>query len=129
MISILKLSNGVEVTGKLEIDDKDCVILDRPVQINYRNSFSSMPSVSFQRYIMFSQQTSIAFNKRDILNMVEAREAFSRYYDEVVEDYYGEIDKVVDAEFDASVSATDNTKEKYLKGILEMMSVEGQSVN
>lgn len=127
MTVILKLSGGTEVVGDVEVDADDMVVLAKPLQINYRYVFGSTPSVSFLRYIMFSESDSIVFKESDIVNRVTARKAFSDYYHDVVDDYYGKLEKVIDAEFEACLSST--VKEQYMNDILEMMTTDGSVMN
>jgi hypothetical protein len=125
MTSILKLTNGLEIVGTVEINnDEYGVVVDRPLQINYRYFQGSTPSVSFVRYIMFADTQTYSFKQQDVMNVVNAREAFANYYHGVVEQYYSELEKVIDKEL-SSISDNDNLHEN----ILEMMSVEGATMN
>jgi hypothetical protein len=123
MIAILKLNNGIEVVGDVEVKTDDLVVLGKPLQINYKYVFGSTPSVSFVRYIMFAESDSIVFKESDIINYVSARKAFADYYHDVVDDYYDRLEKVIDAEFEACLTTT--AKEQYMRDILEMMPVDG----
>jgi len=127
MTSILKLSNGLEVVGTIEVENDYTVVVNKPLQINYRYFQGSIPSVSFVRYIMFAQSDSISFSTQDIMNVVSARESFASYYANVVDQYYGDLEKVIDKEL---VSITVSPSEKgFHESILESMSVEGATVN
>jgi hypothetical protein len=123
MTVILKLNNGTEVVGDVEVTTDDSVVLGKPLQINYKYVFGSTPSVSFVRYIMFAESDSIMFKDSMIVNRVTARKAFADYYHDVVNDYYDRLEKVIDAEFEACLVS--NTKEQYMMDILEMMPVDG----
>lgn len=124
MTSILKLSNGLEIVGTVELNNDYGIVVDRPLQINYRYFQGSIPSVSFVRYIMFAETQTYSFKQQDVINVVNAREAFANYYNNVVDQYYSELEKVIDKEL-SSISKTDNLHES----ILEMMSVEGATMN
>lgn len=124
MTSILKLSNGLEIVGTVEINNDYGVVVDRPLQINYRYFQGSTPSVSFVRYVMFADTQTYSFKQEDVMNVVTAREAFANYYHNVVEQYYSELEKVIDKEL-TSISNNDRLHES----ILEMMSVEGATMN
>lgn len=124
MTSILKLSNGLEIVGTVEINNDYGVIVDRPLQINYRYFQGSTPSVSFVRYVMFADTQTYSFKQDDVMNVVTAREAFANYYHSVVEQYYSELEKVIDKEL-TSISNNDRLHES----ILETMSVEGATMN
>lgn len=124
MTSILKLSNSIEIVGEIEIDKPDYLIINKPLQINYRYFQGSVPSVSFIRYSMFGQAESITFQKRDVLNVLTAREAFAAYYTNVVDQYYANLEKIIDKEL---VDTT--TTEQQYDSILARMSVDGATVN
>lgn len=127
MITILKLNNGVEVVGKEEVENQTSIILNKPLQINYRFYQGSIPSVSFVRYIMFSHSEDIMFNKNDIVNRVVARPTFAGYYTNVVEQYYSDLEKVIDKEL-KDLSTTSDPTTPY-EHILEMMPIEGATIN
>lgn len=124
MTSILKLSNSIEIVGEIEIDKPDYLVINKPLQINYRYFQGSVPSVSFIRYSMFGQAESITFQKRDVLNVLTAREAFAAYYTNVVDQYYANLEKIIDKEL---VDTT--TTEQQYDSILARMSVDGATVN
>lgn len=127
MTTILKLTNGVEVVGNVELETDDEVVLHKPLQINYRYVFGSIPSVSFARYIMFAEHQSVHFQKQHILQQVNVREAFANYYADIVDEHYDELEKRVDAEFESSLA--NPTQEQYMKELLEMMPVDEAAVN
>ena len=124
MTSILKLTNSIEIVGEIEIDKPDYLIINKPLQINYRYFQGSVPSVSFIRYSMFGQAESITFQKRDVLNVLTAREAFAAYYTNVVDQYYANLEKIIDKEL---VDTT--TTEQQYDSILARMSIDGATVN
>jgi len=127
MTSILKLSNGLEVVGTIEVENDYNVVVNKPLQINYRYFQGSIPSVSFVRYIMFARSDVVGFCTRDIMSIVDARESFAAYYANVVDQYYGDLEKVIDKELD---NITVSPSEKgFHESILESMSVEGATVN
>ena len=124
MTSILKLVNSIEVVGEIEHEGPDFIVLSKPLQINYRYFQGSVPSVSFVRYSMFGQAESIMFQKKDILNVLVAREAFAAYYTNVVDQYYANLEKIIDKE----LVDTTATEQQY-ESILARMSVDGMTVN
>lgn len=124
MTSILKLTNSIEIVGEIEIDKPDYLVINKPLQINYRYFQGSVPSVSFIRYSMFGQAESITFQKRDVLNVLTAREAFAAYYTNVVDQYYANLEKIIDKEL---VDTT--TTEQQYDSILARMSIDGATVN
>ena len=64
------------------------------------------------------------FQKRDVLNILVAREAFANYYTNVVDQYYANLEKIIDKEL---VDTT--TTEQQYDSILARMSIEGAAVN
>jgi len=127
MTIILKLSNGTEVVGDLLNKNGHSFTISKPLQINYRYYQGSVPSISFVRYIMFSDSENVTFNFDDVMHNVTAREAFARYYTTVVDNYYGELEKVVDKEFDSAAPITN--KDQLLTAILDQMSIDEATVN
>lgn len=124
MTSILKLTNSIEIVGEIEHEGPDFVVINKPLQINYRYFQGSVPSVSFIRYSMFGQAESIMFQKRDVLNILVARQAFADYYTNVVDQYYANLEKIIDKEL---VDTT--TTEQQYDSILARMSIDGATVN
>ena len=129
MITIIKLSNGIEIVGKLVDSYKDVISIEKPLQINYRYFLGATPSVSFVRYVMFSKTNTIAFNRRDIINETEARTSFADYYTSVVDYYFDELEKQIDAEFESLIDSESTNKEQQMKRILEMMPTDETPVN
>jgi hypothetical protein len=127
MTSILKLSNGLEVVGTIEVENDYNVVVNKPLQINYRYFQGSIPSVSFVRYIMFARSDVVGFCTRDIMSIVDARESFALYYANVVDQYYGDLEKVIDKELE-NITITP-TEKGFHESILESMSVEGATIN
>lgn len=124
MTSILKLVNGIEIVGEIDHEGHDFIVIDKPLQINYRYFQGSVPSVSFVRYSMFGQSDCIMFQKRDVLNILVARQAFADYYTNVVDQYYANLEKIIDKE----LVDTTATEQQY-ESILARMSVDGMTVN
>lgn len=129
MITILKLTNGIEVAGEAEISDNNQVVLRRPLQINYRYYIGAAPSVSFVRYNMFAELHSTIFDRMHIINEARARDTFARVYNEHADYYYDAHQKMTDEELDHSMPSFSRNEEEHLKKLLEMMPVEGSPVN
>ena len=55
MTKIIKLFNGTEVIGSVLQENNNIIELDNPIQINYKNIESSIPSISLTRYMQFSK--------------------------------------------------------------------------
>jgi hypothetical protein len=129
MITLIKLHNGIEIVGKLVDSYKDNISLEKPLQINYRYFIGATPSVSFVRYVMFSKSDVIMFNRSDIINTVDARDSFANYYHTVVDYYFDELEKQIDAEFESLIDSESTNKEQQMKRILEMMPTDDTPVN
>lgn len=128
MTVILKLVNGIEVVGNLKTKNGDVFVLEKPLQINYRYYQGSAPSVSFARYIMFTNTDVVPFNRGDVMQCLSARDAFAAYYLNVVDGYYGKLETLVDAEFNSLLTEV-TTKRDPLTSILDMMSIDDATVN
>jgi len=129
MITLIKLNNGIEIVGKLVDSYKDIISIEKPLQINYRYFIGATPSVSFVRYVMFSKSNTIVFNRSDIVNTVEVRDSFASYYYTVVDYYFDELEKQIDAEFESLIDSESTNKEQQMKRILEMMPTDDTPVN
>lgn len=129
MITIVKLSNGIEIVGNVVDSYKDIISIEKPLQINYRYFLGATPSVSFVRYLMFSKTNTITFNRSDIVNQTEARTSFADYYISVVDYYFDELEKLIDAEFNSLIESATNNQEQQMKRILEMMPTDDTPVN
>lgn len=130
MITIVKLANGIEVIGEAVTSNSSYVVLERPLQINYRYFVSTTPSVSFVKYILFAETDSVTFDRMHILNEVKPREAFERFYLHSVQHYYADLGKMIDDELTGLMEQrSQTTMDDHMKHILETMSVEGAPIN
>lgn len=129
MLALIKLQNGTEVIGKIE-DSKDdqTLILKDPMQINYRLSATQpMPIVSVSRYMPFSEQCVIKFDRNNIMHVAEPRDAMSKYYYHAIDTYYEYVDKSIDKELLNAISYKDKNLEKAYKDLLDHFHFEGSS--
>lgn len=129
MVTIIKLNNAIEIVGELVDSYKDIVTIAKPLQINYRYFMGATPSVSFVRYMMFSKTNVITFHRDTIVNEVEARESFANYYNDVVDYYFDELEKLIDAEFESLIESSNSNQEQSMRKILEMMPTDDTPVN
>lgn len=127
MITILKLTNGIEVVGELQRESSHDVELKNPLQINYRYFVGHIPTVSFVRYIMFAGSSTVVFDKMHVMNCVPARESFSKFYYSAVEQFSTDVEKMIDKELNSTPA--DEISGEQLGDLLETMSVEGMTVN
>ncbi len=126
MITIIKLNNGLEIVGQKEYENNDVLVLNRPLQINYRYFVGPSPSISFVRYIMFGDSNTISFDKSHIITATSARKSFIDVYDEHASYYYGEHEKLIDSELQLHKK---ESNEEEMKNFLNSLSVDGASVN
>jgi hypothetical protein len=130
MITIIKLTSGIEVAGHAVISDNTRVVLEKPLQINYRYYIAGSPSVSFVRYNMFGTTSHVTFDRMHILGEVTAREAFANVYANQAEYYYGDHEKNIDAELaNFATRMQEHDENDHLKKLLEMMPVDGAPIN
>ena len=131
MIAIIKLTTHVEVAGLVEYEDDKEIVINRPLQINYRYFVGSLPSVSFIRYMMFSESSSIIFSKKDVMNICRPREAFVDFYENVVDHYYGEEpEQFVDNDLRIAVGTKQTTSsDRMMQSLLEDMETDGKMAN
>ena len=133
MLALLKLQNGTEVIGNVKEDLKTKVLLEDPLQINYRLvSSQPMPTVSVSRYMPFASEKCFTFEKKDLMHVVEPKQAMIEYYNHALNNYRVLIDKSVEDEL---VSAT-KLRQEYdeyeqeemtdaYKALLERMNFKG----
>lgn len=126
MITIIKLNNGLEIVGWKEYENGEILVLKKPLQINYRYFVGPSPSVSFVRYIMFSDTHEIYFQKSHIISTSKARSSFVSVYEHYSEYYYGEHEKLIDSELKLHQKSNE---EDDMKSFLDSMPVEGASIN
>lgn len=104
MLALLKLQNGTEVIGNVKEDQETKVVIEDPLQINYRLvATQPMPTVSVSRYMPFASVKHFTFEKKDLLHVVKPKQAMVEYYNHALNNYRGIIDKNVEDEL---VSAT-----------------------
>lgn len=126
MVTIIKLNNGLEIVGLKDYEDSDVVVFKKPLQINYRYFVGPSPSVSFVRYIMFSETDEISFQKSHIISSTKARTSFISVYEHYSEYYYGEHEKLIDSELKLHQKTNE---EEEMKSFLDALPVEGASIN
>ena len=129
MITIVRLTNNIEVAGHLIASDSMRVVLERPLQINYRYYIAGSPSVSFARYNMFGTSPSVTFDRMHVMSEYTTREAFADVYLQQAAYYYGDNEKNIDAELVNFASRMQEDEGDHLKKLLEMMPVDGAPVN
>lgn len=133
MITLLKLSNGAEVVGRREVETDEYVVLNRPLQINYKYYVNATPSIWFVRYSMFGSSDSLVFDKKHIINQSIARDKFVDFYEQNADFHFNELEQHIDSELVAAVQSEvipqSKTSEEELKKFLESISIEGTPPN
>ncbi len=116
-VSIIKLVNGTEIVGNVLDDDGNVVIINDPLQINYRQrNNSNLPSISLHRYNPFSNSTCSIFNGKDILSIDLPLPGMVKYYDVSIKYIREEVDKLISEElFDAASSHNEMSDETKIK--------------
>jgi hypothetical protein len=98
MIKIIKLLNGTEIIGSILQENNNIIEIDNPIQINYKNIESSIPSISLTRYMQFSKIRKCTFEKSNVVNIVEPLEGMVSYYNTALHHFkrVSEIDTELD---------------------------------
>jgi hypothetical protein len=112
MIKIIKLLNGTEIIGSILQENNNIIEIDNPIQINYKNIESSIPSISLTRYMQFSKIRKCTFEKSNVVNIVEPLEGMVSYYNTALHHFKTEIDSIVDSEL-KRVSEIDTELDPY----------------
>lgn len=126
-VCLIKLSDGTEIVG----DVKECIqqftIIEKPLMLHYRFYLGGVPSVSFSRYMLFASSNTITIQNSQMIAKTEARKAFADYYQDCVDDYYGDLVSSIDEELKSLLTSTE--KEQALKKLLEMMPTDKAQMN
>ena len=78
---------------------------------------------------MFANSDLVAFSREDVLNVATARDAFADYYLSVVDGYYSKLETLVDKEFRSLLAFDATEKDDPLSSILDMMPIDGATMN
>ena len=130
MLAFLKLQNGTEVIGNIRDDEETKMVLEDPMQINYRLvSTQPMPTVSISRYMPFALEKRFVFEKKDLLHIAKPKQAMVEYYNHALKNYREMIDKNVEEEL---INATknrfdfDKEEEDTYQALLEKLNYKGR---
>jgi hypothetical protein len=126
MIKLIKLVSGVEVMGEVVSETKKHIVLDNPIQINYRNIDGPMPAVSVTRYLQFASTRQSEFDMKYVLNVAEVIQGMERFYHYSLNNFKESVDKLVDRELAKVVyddlKLNDDDKQEAYKALLESYS-------
>ena len=130
MLAFLKLQNGTEVIGNIRDDEETKMVLEDPMQINYRLvSTQPMPTVSISRYMPFALEKRFVFEKKDLLHIAKPKQAMVEYYNHALKNYREMIDKNVEEELiNATKNRFDfgNEEEDTYQALLEKLNYKGR---
>jgi hypothetical protein len=132
MLALLKLQNGTEVIGNVREEEETKVVLEDPLQINYRLiSTQPMPTVSVSRYMPFASEKIITFEKKNLLHVVKPKQAMIEYYNHALNNYKVVIDKNIEEELIGATRSRqeyneyeEDISESY-KALLERLNFKG----
>lgn len=120
MLALVKLYNGTEVIGKVSVEQPTSITLEDPLQINYRLvATQPMPTVSVSRYMPFSLQQELTFEKKDLLHIVEPRPAMKQYYQHALDNYKSVIDSSIESELLEAAGCTTREELSYEEGEID----------
>ena len=132
MLALIKLYNGQEVIGNVKDDQDNKVVLEDPMQINYRLvATQPMPTVSVSRYMPFSMDKIFAFETKDLLHIAQPRKAMAEYYLHALNNYREVIDENVEQELlyasgnDDDGDPDEQDMSDAYKALLERIDIKG----
>ena len=113
MIKIIKLTNGIEVVGKVVEENDTVVVVEDPLQINYRYFIThAYPAVTLTKYLLFTDERAVSFKQSMVLNSVSPRNSFKEYYIAQADKSISDLEQVIDKELstlaDEQVEAEQN---------------------
>lgn len=121
MITLVKFTNGVEIIGDLVNQATKSITITNPVQINYKNIESSIPSVSLTRFMQFAADKQHTFDMKNVLSVAQPIEQMVKYYKVALNHFETEVDNVVKRELARLVDDETDPSEAY-SAILERLS-------
>lgn len=129
MINLIKLTNGMEIIGRIIQNSDNTIKVNNPLQINYYTTKQSqtMPMVALQRYLPFSSEEDIEFKKEHIMNISIPVQGLDEYYSQMLHNIKLNIDpNIVNDLLTATESMAEGAQEEkdmYL-AILERMALK-----
>jgi GrpB-like predicted nucleotidyltransferase (UPF0157 family) len=127
VVNLIKLTNGVEILGRIINDSDKSIKVNNPLQVNYylTKQSQTMPSVALQRYLPFSSEEDIEFKKEHIMNISIPIRGMDEYYSQILHNIKLNIDpNIVNDLLSAAETLAEGAQEEkdmYL-AILERMS-------
>ena len=137
MLALIKLKNGTEVIGNVIENLGGAVIVEDPLQINYRlTATQPILMVSISRYLPFSIETTHTFDILDVMHVTTPKQSMAEYYKHALMEYKEAIDKNVDEELREAtrigqeldefngIGAEEDMEDTY-KALLERINFKG----
>jgi len=116
MFLIIKLISNVEVIGNVLEENKSDILMDNPLQINYKQkSELHPPTISLQRYIPFSSTTHIKFKNDHILSKTTPLTSMIDYYNASLKNIQEHVDPSIDQELAVASGTTELSSESQVK--------------
>jgi hypothetical protein len=123
-VKIIKLQNNTEIIGTATLVGNERIEVDDPFTINYVFSpKSERPVIGLLRYLPFAEDHKISFSMSSVLNVVNARDSMSSYYQAVLANHVSEIDKSIDEELQyvSDLEKQSTTEEQSSSDILSAL--------
>jgi len=121
MITLVKFTNGVEIIGDVTGQSAKAITITNPVQINYKNIESSIPSVSLTRFMQFAANKQHTFDMKNVLSVAQPIDQMVKYYEVALNHFETEVDDVVRRELARVVADETDATDAY-SAILERLS-------
>jgi len=121
MITLVKFTNGVEIIGDVTGQSAKAITVTNPVQINYKNIESSIPSVSLTRFMQFAADKQHTFDMKNVLSVAQPIDQMVKYYEVALNHFETEVDDVVRRELARVVADETDATDAY-SAILERLS-------
>jgi hypothetical protein len=115
MVSLIRLIDGTEIVGEVK-EENDEVIVDNPMQINYKiRSDSQLPVISMLRFMPFAKTPNIKIKKTHIISSALPMNGLVKYYNSSIKSMEEtELDKSIDEEF-ANAANEELSEEMQIK--------------
>lgn len=124
-ISLIKLKNGIEVVGYLKKVNNNEVVLEEPMQIQYKHPDNQgLPVISFMKYCPFSSETIFQFDMDTVLHVTPVRKSAEQYYIQALDHYKNFFQKRLDKELEQA-SETGKPENEFMQSFLKKVKIDG----
>lgn len=109
---VASLVTNVDVIGIVQ-DQNDLIItLKDPMILKYEELIPNQPPMALmQRFLLYSEEKVVVFNKQSIITMVHPISVVRELYKKFVSYSYDHVDKEIIKEFEYSMKFVDSIKE------------------